>query len=156
MHIPRPQVHQPRAGIPLLPSEAIRLAAALAQRHAKGAEAVVRHHLTRRVGQLPHAAQPIVHVVGPRPTVVLRQEVMAVQVAGGLASSGLLQDLGQASSRIKHVGGGDTVHGLAYTVAHPIVGVGVGLATGVRGQDEAIERAACPEHVEGSRGEVEG
>jgi hypothetical protein len=47
---------------------------------------------------------------------------MAVQVAGGLATGGLLQDLGQARRRIQHIGGGNTVHGLGHAVARAVLG----------------------------------
>ena len=45
---------------------------------------------------------------------------MAVQVAGGLAASGLLQDLGEARRRIEHIVGGDAVHGLGHAVARAV------------------------------------
>jgi hypothetical protein len=132
-------------------------------------------YLALRVHQLPHAAQPIVDVICPRPTVVLRQQacgepcrtIVAVQVAGGLAVGRVLQHLRQASGRtcgepsrtIQHVVSGDAVHCLGHAVTLAVVGelgcqgavcdLGetVGVVVGVGAY--AVVQQACPEPVEG-------
>ena len=101
MIVPCPQEQQTRISLPLLPGEAVaRRPAALApQRHAEGRVALRQRDFSIRVGQLPHAAQPVVQMPGPGGAVVLGQEIATIDVPDRLSPGGLHQDLGQAEHR---------------------------------------------------------